>query len=98
MTPMGHSVRKTLLASVASVALLPSALTSDVRAATVMPTLRLIQATSDVTLLAFPGEGAYLDLGLYLAATDAPFEIRLTRPDYSQPIQVTQMLSTTSGG
>ena len=78
--------------------LVAAGLIAGVQAAAIEPNLRLIQATPAVTLRTFPGEGAYLDLGLYLAAVDAPFEVELSRPDYTMPVVVTQMLATDSGG
>ena len=95
---MTTSPRKTLLTGFCALALLAGGLASGVRAAAIEPGLRLIQAAPEVTLMGYPGEGAYLDLGLYLAAENAPFEVHLSRSDYSQPVVVKQILATEGGG
>jgi hypothetical protein len=51
-------------------------------------TLKLVKSADHVTLERFRGEPVYLELGLFLASPDEPFELLVTRPDYSQPIQI----------
>lgn len=62
------------------------------------PRLELRAATSSMTIERFKGEPIVLDMGIYLAALDAPFELRVTRPDYTQPIALTQRLHVPGGG
>jgi hypothetical protein len=59
------------------------------RAATPRPTLRLLTADPTVTIVRY-GNRAWLDAGIYVAATGGPFEIRIQRPDYDHPMEVTQ--------
>ena len=67
------------------------------RAATVTPQLEL-RAGSDLVKAPRPkGQPIYLDLGVYVAAMDAPFEVWVTRPDYTQPLQVDQVLYDENG-
>ena len=67
-------------------------------AASVVPSLKLISAGSSATLYGFEGEsGVYLDLGMYVGSTNAPFEIQIARPDYSQPPVASQVVQGPSG-
>ena len=83
---------------VALLVLMVMGLMSASQAAVVEPELRLIAATDRVTVEKGKGERAFLGLGVYLAATDAPFEIRAERDDYMSPVEVTQILRTSTGG
>jgi len=56
------------------------------------PHLRLVTASSSVTLTRFPGRPVPLDIGVFVASLDAPFVLHVTRPAYPSPIQVHQML------
>ncbi|MFL5736580.1 MAG: lysyl oxidase family protein [Actinomycetota bacterium] len=59
---------------------------------TARPHLRLVAASGSVDLTRFPGRPVPLDVGVYVASLNAPFEIHATRPAYPSPIQVRQML------
>ncbi len=59
------------------------------QAADTRPTLRLITADPTVTIVRY-GPRAWLDAGVYVASTGGPFEIRIERPDYDHPMEVTQ--------
>ncbi len=52
---------------------------------------------NEVTVYRYGKQPVYMDLGVVLASLDAPFEVRLTRPDYTQPVQVTQVLHGDGG-
>ena len=54
------------------------------------PSVRLFAAKSDVTLYRY-GRIVPLELGVYVASTGGPLEIRAVRPDYDQPIEATQV-------
>ena len=73
-------------------------LVGPARAATLSPDLRLIVATDELTIERAKGSPVYIDLGIYVAATGSPFEIRAGRPDYATPVQAEQILATTTGG
>lgn len=67
-------------------------------AAAGVPTLKLIAAGNSATLYSFEGEGGvYLDLGMYVGSTNAPFEIQIARPDYTQPPVASQVVQGPSG-
>jgi hypothetical protein len=55
------------------------------------PQLKLIRAKSEVTLGAY-GRRVQLDLGVFVAAIGAPFELQVTRPVYSEPLVLKQIL------
>ena len=55
-------------------------------------TLKLVASAEHVTLERFRREPVYLELGMFLASPDEAFELLLTRPDYSQPIQVQRVI------
>ena len=54
--------------------------------------LKLVTSADHVTLERFRKEPVYLELGMFLASPDEPFELLVTRPDYTQPIQVQQVI------
>jgi hypothetical protein len=57
------------------------------------PPLRLVAAAKSVTAYRYPGEpGVFLDLGTHLIAGAAPFEIRVKRRSYADPLVATQVL------
>ncbi|MEV5954155.1 lysyl oxidase family protein [Streptomyces sp. NPDC051987] len=61
------------------------------------PKLALIAATPSVTVDRWPGEpGVYLDLGTYLTVDGGPFELRVTRKSYNDPVVASQVIH--SGG
>jgi hypothetical protein len=53
------------------------------------PSVRVLAADPTITLERY-GKRAWLDAGVYVAATGGPFEIRIRRPDYDHPMEVTQ--------
>lgn len=56
------------------------------------PQLHLVAAASSVTLDRYQGDpGVFLDLGTYVTADRAPFELRVTRASYSKPVTVSQV-------
>ncbi|GGZ88122.1 lysyl oxidase family protein [Streptomyces bluensis] len=57
------------------------------------PRLKLIAASNSVTLDRYEWDGGvYLDLGTYLTVDDAPFEFRVTRESYKDPVVARQIL------
>lgn len=58
------------------------------------PTLSLLAATSAVTLDKYKGNGDLvgLDLGIHVGAPDAPFEVRVHRKSYRDPIVAEQIV------
>jgi hypothetical protein len=45
-----------------------------------------------VTLERYRKEPVYLELGMFVASPDEPFELLITRPDYAQPIQIQRVI------
>ena len=66
-------------------------------AAAVPPSLELIAPDDHVVLRRYGRQGVPLQLGLYLAALGAPFELRAQRADYTQPPTLTQVLHGPAG-
>ncbi|MGY5010819.1 lysyl oxidase family protein [Streptomyces sp. 900105755] len=61
------------------------------------PKLELIAATPAVTVDRWEGEpGVYLDLGTYITVDGGPFEVRVTRKSYNDPVVASQVIH--SGG
>jgi hypothetical protein len=57
-----------------------------------VPRLELRAATDRVDVYKYgPRDRVWLDLGVYLAAHDAPFEIRVARATYDDPVGVWQV-------
>ncbi len=57
------------------------------------PKLKLIAASKSVTLDRYEGEpGVYLDLGTYLQVDNAPFEFKVNRKSYKDPVVAQQIL------
>ncbi|MFD4141053.1 lysyl oxidase family protein [Streptomyces sp. NPDC058572] len=57
------------------------------------PKLSLIAASTSVTLTSWKEEpGVYLDLGTYLTAENAPFEFKVTRKSYKDPVVAQQVI------
>lgn len=81
----------------AALALIATLLATGASAAIVEPTLKLKAPNGNITLTHYRKQPIYLDLGMWLASEGAPFEFRLTRPDYTQPIIVQQVLKDDSG-
>ncbi|WP_406331560.1 lysyl oxidase family protein [Streptomyces sp. NBC_00203] len=62
------------------------------------PKLRLIAASNSVTLDRWEGEpGVYLDLGTYVTVDGAPFEMKVTRKSYKDPVVAKQIFRNGSG-
>ena len=74
-------------------ALLAGAAALPALAAPVRPRLELLAPDDEVVLYKYGRrERVQLQLGLFVAAMDAPFELRAQRPDYAQPPVLTQVL------
>ena len=61
------------------------------------PRLQLRAARTDVTLTRPEGRKVFLDLSVYIAALEAPFEIRVRRADYTSPLEAFQVLQGPAG-
>lgn len=59
--------------------------------------LQLRAARTDITLPRPEGRRVFLDLGVYIVALDAPFEIRVRRADYTSPIEAIELLQGPAG-
>lgn len=65
----------------------------DSASAQAAPKLSLIAATNSLTLDSWKEDpGVYLDLGTYLTAEGGPFELKVTRKSYKDPIVVKQLI------
>src|SRR6185295_14818246 len=59
------------------------------------PALRLVTASPSVTLDHYADEpGVFLALGTYMVAGSSPFELRVSRRSYRDPIVATQVVRT----
>jgi hypothetical protein len=56
------------------------------------PSLRMVAPDHDVTAFKFKKQPAKLDAEVFIAAPGAPFEFRLERPAYDEPIHVYQVI------
>jgi hypothetical protein len=61
-------------------------------AAAVAPQLRMRAGTDQVKAFKVRGEPIYVDLGVWISAVGAPLELWVTRPDYTQPLKIDQVL------
>jgi hypothetical protein len=62
------------------------------------PRLELRAASTRIEVFRYgDGDAVYLDLGVYLAALDAPFDLRVKRETYDDPIRLFQAFHRTSG-
>ena len=78
--------------------LLGGLLVPPASAAVTAPTLELIAPGTEVDLYRYGrGEPVYLELGLLVSATEAPFELLAQRPDYTQPPTLSQVLHGSGG-
>lgn len=59
--------------------------------------LQLRAARTDITLSRPDGRKVFLDLGVYIAALDAPFEIRVGRDDYTSPLEAFEVIQSPAG-
>ena len=92
-SPRARARRRRLLPVVLAGALVAGASVAPAQAAVVQPSLELLAPADDVVLYKYGGrEKVQLQLGLFLAAKDAPFELRAHRPDYTLPPVLTQVL------
>lgn len=65
----------------------------DSASAQTTPKLGLIAATNSLTLESWKEDpGVYLDLGTYLTAEGGPFELKVTRKSYKDPIVAKQII------
>lgn len=81
------------LTVVLALLLLAASFVPTAQAAVTSPTLKLLAPTGDVTMWRYgQGQPVYMDLGILIAALDAPFELLAQRPDYTQPQTLTQVL------
>ena len=56
------------------------------------PSLELVGPGETVALGHYKGQATFLDTGVLLASIGAPFEIQLTRPDYTLPVEAAQII------
>lgn len=56
------------------------------------PSLELVGPGETVALGHYKGQATYLDTGVLLASVGASFEIQLTRPDYTLPVEAAQII------
>ena len=56
------------------------------------PSLKLIAASSSVTIDRWEDAGVFLDLGTYVTVDDAPLEFKVTRKSYKDPVVAQQIL------
>lgn len=89
---MRSGVRRTLIAFVSILAPLSIGLPA-VRAAG-EPSLRVISTRDEVTIRERTRGGIGIDLGVWIAAANGDFEVRLSRPDYLTDITASQTTST----
>ena len=61
------------------------------------PTLRLFAPNSSVKVIKYGTRAARLYEGIFVSAENGPFEVRLTRPDYTQPVRAEQVIRTDAG-
>ncbi len=54
--------------------------------------LEVRRASQDVKVMRFKGEPIYLDLGIYVASIGEAFELHASRPSYTEPVELTQIL------
>lgn len=59
--------------------------------------LQLRAARTEVTLSRPEGSRVFLDLAVYIAALDAPFEIQVRRTDYTSPVEAFQVVPGPAG-
>jgi Lysyl oxidase len=81
------------LALVAGSVLAAVAVTVPAQAAPAQTPLRLVAGSPTVTLDRYPQFGVFLELGTHLVAGTSPFEIRVTRKSYADPIVASQIVN-----
>ncbi|HEV2755966.1 MAG TPA: lysyl oxidase family protein [Actinomycetota bacterium] len=96
--PRAGARRARIVPLVLAGALVAGAGALPAQAAVVQPRLQLLAPEDDVTLYKYGRRDRVgLQLGLYVAALDAPFELQARRPDYMQPPVLTQVLHGAAG-
>jgi hypothetical protein len=60
-------------------------------AGTAGPIVHLVRAKDEITVVRYPGHPAFIDPGVYVAASGQAFELRVSRPDYDHPVEVVQI-------
>ncbi|MFN2587572.1 MAG: hypothetical protein ABR613_05605 [Actinomycetota bacterium] len=96
--PRARARRNRLAPLVLVAALGAGAAALPAQAAVVRPRLELIAPDDEVTLYKYGRRNRVpLQLGLFVAALDAPFELQARRPDYAQPPVLTQVLHGSGG-
>ncbi len=63
------------------------------QAAPAEPALKLVAGSSTVTLDRYPDFGVFVDLGTHMVAGSSPFELRVTRKSYADPIVASQIVN-----
>ncbi|GGZ29316.1 hypothetical protein GCM10010387_23340 [Streptomyces inusitatus] len=100
-TPRTRLWRSTLAASaaLAVTAGVVAAAPDGKKAAKPSPKLTLVTATSSITVTKYPDDpdypeynGVRLDLGTYVTSEGSPFELRVTRKSYKDPVAVQQIV------
>ncbi|MFI6691590.1 lysyl oxidase family protein [Streptomyces sp. NPDC050433] len=88
-------IRRSVMAAGAALAVTAGVVAAapDGDAAQTTPRLSLIAATNSLTLDSWKEDpGVYLDLGTYLTAEGGPFELKVTRKSYKDPVVVEQII------
>ena len=80
-----------------AVLLLAGFAATEAVAAPVAPRLQVVAARDRVTVQRYGRDPVYLDLGVFVAAHDAPFELRAARSSYGEPVALTQVLRAADG-
>lgn len=93
---MAMKPRRLVLGAVMSVVMIAGLCVGPAGAAQEEPELKLIATRSKVDLSRYRGR-VDLDLGAYLAALNGPFELRVTRPVYSEPLVLSQIVRDAGG-
>lgn len=87
--------RRSAMAATAALAVTAGVVAAapDGETAQTTPRLSLISATKSLTLDSWKEDpGVYLDLGTYLTAEGGPFELRVTRKSYKDPVVAEQII------
>ncbi|MFI8003118.1 lysyl oxidase family protein [Streptomyces sp. NPDC086010] len=92
-TPRNRLWRPAVAAAAIAVTAGVVAAAPDGKRAGTAPRLGLVAASASVTLDSWKEEpGVYLDLGTYLTAAGGPFELRVTRKGYNDPVVAAQVV------
>ncbi|WP_405796075.1 lysyl oxidase family protein [Streptomyces sp. NBC_01506] len=100
-THKARRLRRSVLATTAALAVTAGVMAAahgDTTAQTT-PKLSLIAATKSLTLDSWKEDpGVYLDLGTYLTSEGGPFELKVTRKSYKDPVVAEQIIHDGAGG